>query len=196
MWIVKIAPTSLFTPETPTLQLGMEFMPAFTGRFSLAADYGIPTTVGKDENNKFDRLYDKSRAELRFYFTDFRREYESLFFLAFEGFHINYKYSTKNQSYVSSDGTSYGYEFARTTKTVEGFALKIGCVLRFKFPIWIELYGGPGVRYVNVVYSDFVNKGPDVFPALTSLFSDFDGSREGKFTKFHLALGAKISYRL
>jgi hypothetical protein len=198
-WIIKWAPSSLFTPETPTMQFGLEFMPRVNRNISLELDYAFKCIVGTNEwDGRFDRQYDKYSIEIRYYLHSPIERRRVNFFMALEGFHVNYKYATQKRSYTSANNINYGYDFARTTKLINGLSAKAGFVFKFNFPVWLECFAGIGMRNVSVEYSDVANKREidnfDQSLAFPIIFSDSD-NLEGQFLRPHISLGLKASYK-
>ncbi len=71
-WLIKWTPSSLATPETPSMQFGLEFMPK-SNHLGIEFDFSVKCIPGKDDwDGRFDMRYNKSRIELRYYLHSFR----------------------------------------------------------------------------------------------------------------------------
>jgi hypothetical protein len=208
--IVKWAPLTLLTPETPTMQLGAELLfPKFTkygvgvelnygfrGSMSRSAHpYNLPTlfTPQMDPPNYYDKCYGKYRLEIRKYIWS--RKIINLY-VGVEGFYIPYTYQVAQGQYVGLDGEEYVFDNAHVHKDIKGGDLKFGCALRFKFRVTVEGFVGIGMRIVNRTYSDFTNR--QVYNGSNTKYDKYTENtvNEGEERLFHLALGIKIGYRI
>jgi len=135
--------------------------------------------------------YTKSRLELRYYYTPLNKTINS--FVAFEGFYVPYNYVQKDGAYHGIDGSAYIFDVAHVKRDIKGFDVKIGCVLKFKFPLLVEGFVGLGFRNVNLVYSDFTNRKLDTSQHRIAFATP---PSQGEQTKLHVALGIKIGYRI
>lgn len=211
--IVKFTPSSLFTPETPTMRFGVEvLLPQFSKRgLSIQFDYGFryristnpyPYDNGEypqlDPSNYVNKQYSKYHLELRKYLYPANIMSSGSPYLAIEGFYIPYTYQVNNAQYVAKDGLLYVVDNARVRREIKGGDVKVGYVLRFKFPLYLEGFVGVGLRFVNREYYEFTNRQLFSQANLPFRYSIRDVYRpqEGKKTLLHVALGIRIGYRI
>jgi hypothetical protein len=204
--IIKLTPSSLLTPETPTMQLGAEFLlPKFAKHgVSIEFDYGFRCTVSHkdypynngsfpqlDPPNFYNKHYSKYRIEIRKYFNPKKKLY-----VAAQGFYIPYTFQVKEGQYVGRDGLAYVFDDAHVSKDISGGAIKFGYVLRFKFPLTLEVFGGVGLRVVNQTYFDFTNR--QLYNGSNYKYDKYNDNtvQEGEKILFHIALGISIGYRI
>ncbi len=203
--IVKFIPSSLLTPETPTLRLGVELLfPKFIKHgMSVEFDYGFRCNVGilypdvtwgygayvLDPRNIDEKHYSKYHLEVRKYFKPIRR---STLYLAAEGFYIPYTFLLEGG--LTSNG--YSFSSAQGSKDIRGGAVKFGIVIRLKSipKLSIDYFVGLGLRKVNLTYSDLVNK---IRYYHSQSYEDYH-IHEGTETYFrpHIAMGVRIGYRI
>jgi hypothetical protein len=197
IWMTKWVASSLLTPETPTIQLGVEFLPRARGHFGFEFTYGLKCIIGTNEfDSRFGRQYSKYQLEGRYYFRSLLDKKKSNFFLALEFFHVNYAYSKNNSAYIARNNIQYSYDFAHVNKSIDGYAIKIGYVFKLNSPIWLECFAGIGGRGVVADYSNVTNQQEvPILPGYSLSFFDFKVNDEGYSARPHLALGIKAIYK-
>ena len=209
--IIKWTPSSLITPETPTVQFGVELLlPKFTKYgSSIQFDYGFQVApifdyysslafLQLDLENISNKSYRKYHVEFRKYYKSVKKKIlnfplEGRSYIAFEGFYTPYTYLQKNGRYViKNDDLGYSFDYASVSKNTVGFDVKAGYVVMFNFPLSVEGFLGFGLRTVNRTYSDFVNK------KIGNGYSyNYDSrNKEGVSISPHLALGIRIGYKI
>ena len=211
--IIKWTPSSLFTPETPTMRFGVEvLLPQFSKRgLSIEFNYGFryristnpyPYDNGEypqlDPSNYVNKQYSKYHLELRKYLDPTNIMGSGSPYLAIEGFYIPYTYQVNNAQYVAKDGLLYVVDNAHVSREIKGGDVKVGYVLRFKFPLYLEGFVGVGLRFVDREYYEFTNRqlfSQANFPFRYSI-RDVYRPQEGKKTLLHVALGIRIGYRI
>ncbi len=214
--IIKWAPSSLLTPETPTMRFGVEvLLPKFSKRgLSIEFDYGFRYRISAnphpydnasissqlDPFNYVNKRYSKYHLELRKYLDPTNIMGSGSPYLAIEGFYIPYTYEINDWIYRAKDGMEYVFDNAHVSREIKGGDIKAGYVVRFNFPLYIEGFFGLGVRFVNREYYEFTNRGL-LNPPYRKLPRGYDMyneyiPQEGKKTLLHVALGIRIGYRI
>lgn len=214
--IIKWTPSSLFTPETPTMRFGLEvLLPQFSKRgLSIQFDYGFRYRISAnphpydnasishqlDPFNYVNKRYSKYHLELRKYLDPTNIMGSGSPYLAIEGFYIPYTYEINDWIYKAKDGMEYVFDNAHVSREINGGDIKAGYVVRFNFPLYIEGFVGLGVRFVNREYYEFTNRGL-LNPPYRKLPRGYDMyneyiPQEGKKTLLHVALGIRIGYRI
>jgi hypothetical protein len=200
-WLIaKWTPSSLLTPQTPTMQLGAELLfPKFAG-LSLEFDYGLPFAIinhypglastderyDMDPPNLYHKKYSKSRFELRKYFAPGINGFA--WFVGVESFHISYSFLQTQGEYVTrNDG--YYFDGAHGSKNINGFSLNMGLVYRSKSPLSFEFFFGSGLRKRDLTYSDVVNQ-------RSQNSREVLGPMIGEQLLPHLSGGIKVGYRI
>ncbi|WP_170934809.1 DUF3575 domain-containing protein [Hymenobacter gelipurpurascens] len=148
--LLKLAPLTLFDPNTSALLLGVEFRPV--PRVGLELDYGFrftPLRVFNWNIKKENMRYQKFKAEGRFYFP---RTEQKQWYIAAEGFYVPEEYDLRNSNFYRN-GEFRAYEQAHIEKTIEGGALKAGMMRRLGQRFWLDAALGLGFRRIETVYT-------------------------------------------
>lgn len=147
--LLKLAPLTLFDPNTSALLLGAEFRPV--PRLGLELDYGFrftPLRVFNWNIKKENMRYQKFKAEGRWYFP---RTEQKQWYVAAEGFYVPEEYDLRNSTFYRH-GEFRAYEQAHIEKTIEGGALKAGMMRRLGKRFWLDAALGLGFRRIETVY--------------------------------------------
>jgi len=199
--IVKWAPSSLLTPETPTMQFGGELLFPKSG-IGIEYDYGVPCQIVSysntiqsnpdhlDPSTNKGKNYEKHHFGFRKYFFN-RAKIGVKLYAGAEGLHIPYRYHMDADFYTSG-GQLYTCDYTNISKDITAGAVKFG-VLFSRKQFTGEAFVGVGIRNVEVTYYDTENKQP--FYGSTK-YIQHNFNHEGTFTTPHLALGIKVGYRL
>jgi hypothetical protein len=180
----KVNFTSVFDPQTPTIQTGIEYR--LKKRLALEVTVGIPVRLGESwaTDSTYWNHY-KVKAELRFF------PGQSLFYIGPEAFFVKKKRSRFDGVYKDKDLETYSYTFAELNKTVVGFAIKIGRVWELSDRWALDGFFALGTRYIHL---DVKAEGVQLAPGYRWLYWTSD--RKGSTMGLHLALGLKVAYAL
>lgn len=182
----KVNFLSLFDPEAPTIQPGVEF--AISKRVSAEVAYGIPTPIYdkvRSTDTTYYRYY-KVRAEVR-YFPFERKD----FYFAPEITYTSKEYSRFHGSYYTRNDGRYEYEFAEIDKSIVAGAFKVGVVSPFRKNnrLLIDVFAGVGPRVTRMKI-----KAVSAQPGGGWWMVFVSNDHEGSTTAFHFTMGIKIGY--
>ncbi|MEO6070003.1 MAG: hypothetical protein ABIN57_11845 [Chitinophagaceae bacterium] len=195
---VRFAPLNLFTPLTPTLQIGLQ--KRVNQRFALAADYGF--RVHKNlfylsSNGRPNYHYYTAKGEVKYFFptlssskSGFSNPYISL-----QGFYLPQRYG-REYGWLYQNNKSFQYDHSTISRNVFISSVLIGDE-EVLHKIILDYYVGLGARRITIHHyntSGAVERQRS-FPA------DIGGGirideKEGNFYRPHLAWGIKLGYIL
>lgn len=183
-WFAKVNFTSIFDPEAPTIQTGVEYK--IKKRLTAELNIGIPMRLGnlRPTDSTYINHY-KVKAELRFF------PGENLFYIGPELFFTKKKRSSFDGVYRDKDNETYGYTFAELNKTIIGFAIKGGRVWELSDRWALDGFFAIGTRYIHLDI-----KAEGVAPAPGARWMYWKSDRKGSSTGLHLAAGLKVAYAL
>lgn len=190
MLIPKMAPLTLFDPNTPGFSIGLEFQPH--DNFSVQFEYNIPFDALAFFNyntGKINHQTQRYRGEVRLY-PGYPSE-AAAWYLAAEGFVTTEKYERENST-LFRDGQLFSFPRGDVQREVFGGALKYGYQFTLNYHFVIDVFGGLGIRQVSITHQ------PDALFPSELLFDERWGGdqREGTFLRLHLALGMRIGISL
>lgn len=191
--LLKLAPLTLFDPNTSALLLGLEFRPL--PRVGLELDYGFrftPLQVFNWNIKKQNMRYQKFKAEGRFYFP---RTEQKQWYVAAEGFYVPSEYDLGAGNFYRN-GEFRAYERAHVEKTVQGGALKFGLMRRLGQRFWLDAAVGMGVRRIETAYTTQNERPGDYLydaPEQNFLSKTPD---PGINQKVHPAMALRVAYTL
>lgn len=190
MLIPKLAPLTLFDPNTPGFSLGLEFQPHDNA--SVQFEYNVPFSglaFFNYNDGKINHQTQRYRGELRFY-PGYPSE-AAAWYLAAEGFVTTERYSRENSTLLRN-GLLYSFPRSDIRREIYGGALKYGYQFTVNYHLVIDVFGGLGVRQVSIV-----NQPDDLFPSELLFDERWGGDqREGTFLRPHFALGVRLGISL
>ena len=181
----KINALSFLDPNTPTLQLSLEYR--FNKRFAIEITPGIPVYTYREirpTDSTYNRYY-KIKAGLKFYPGNRAR-----FYVGPEFFFTHRARSKFDGVVKGKDGVDYEYRYAELEKNIIGATLKFGVVAPISEKINFEpaLAFGPRFVYLNLNATNL-----DQANFVRSMFN-FNTDRIGSSWGMHIATEFKISY--
>jgi|GEM_PF-6222316 len=196
--VVKMNPTTLLTPATPSMTFGIELLfPGFQKHgWSMEFDYGFrcdldkmyPEQSGVNPYNVYEKSYSKYHVELHKYSKPRKKEWFTMYH-GIEVLYFPYNYALRNATYATKDFNQYTFDYAHVSKDIWAADFKAGFITRFSPWFSFEGFAGLGVRQIHLTYYDFTNR-------------QYNGTtpanvmpQEGKKYTLHFALGATFSYR-
>ena len=183
----KVNTLSFLDPNTPTLQLGVEYR--FNKRFAIEITPGIPVYTYKEirpTDSTYNRYY-KIKAGLKFYPGRRPR-----FYVGPEFFFTHRARSKFDGVVDGKDGVDSEYRYAELEKNIIGATLKIGLVAPISERINLEqaLAFGPRFVYLNLNATNL-----DRTNYVRSMFN-LNTDRIGSSLGMHIAMEFKISYTI
>lgn len=190
MFLPKLAPLTLFDPNTPGISLGVEFQPLH--KVSIQFEYNVPFSglaFFNYNSGKLNLQTQRYRGEIRFY-PGFPSE-TAAWYLAAEGFATRQQY-TRESSTLLRNGQLFSYPSSYISREVFGGALKYGYQFTITEYILLDVFSGLGLRQVSILHQP-----EELYPS-ELLFEDRWGGdqREGTFLRPHFALGIRVGISL
>jgi hypothetical protein len=183
-WFAKVNFTSLFDPQAPTIQTGIEYK--IKKNLAAELNFGIPFKwmAARPTDSTYSNHY-KVKFELRFF------PGKSLFYIGPEVFFTKKKRSKFDGVYKDKDAETYAYTYAELNKTIIGAALKGGRVWEISERCALDGFFAIGTRYVHL---DVKAEGVQPAPGYRWLYWTSD--KRGSTTGIHLAAGLKLAFAL
>jgi hypothetical protein len=194
---LNFSPFATLDPNTSTLLFGAEYR--YSEHMAVALEYGVKfrefqlTGFGLTDN-KNDYQYYKVKADVRYYLPRIAKHPRQEIYVALQPFYVPQTYTRYNSNYVIND-IHIGYDKADIVKNVTGTVLKLGFVWHHG-PSWqLEMGGGFGVRYVDILYRtnrEFTE--PNANNYQINMFNQSE--KPGSSFDFDMAAVVKIGYRI
>lgn len=190
MFIVKLAPLTLFDPYTPGVSLGLEFQPLDAA--SIQFEYNLPFSALSFFNyntGKIDHKTTRYRGEFRYY--PGRPDEAAAYYLAAEGFFTAENYRRENSTLLRNN-VLYEFTTSNISRTVIGGAIKGGYQFTMGGYLMLDVFAGIGIR--NVVLR---HDASTLFPSALLFDPRWGGDqKEGNFWRPHIALGLRLGMSL
>lgn len=194
---VGIGALSFLHPITPSINFHIE--KSIRAKSTLDLAYGIDVPKSTFLKSNLFEVNDNGRHHIgklaaKFFLHDVLDSgyYVNTYF-GLELFHVWNKY-TRTSKFFESAGILYKYDSALISRNIRGVRIKSGLMQSFgKFEL--ELYGGAGIKQVDVKYDTENQTIMDPGGYFPSLISPYDG-REGQRFSIDLNVGVKMSFRI
>ena len=184
-WFVKVNALSLLDPQTPTLQLSLEYR--INRRLAVEITPGFPVYTFRElrsTDTTYNRYY-KIKAGLKFFPGKQPR-----FYIGPEFFYTRRSRSKYDGIVRGKDGGNFEYRYAELKKNIFGAILKLGLVAPISEKVNFEPAFAFGPRFVylklDATNLDQTNK--------SHHFLNFNTDRIGGTMGVHVAAEFKISY--
>jgi len=209
---VKVTPTSLFNPVTPTYMAGVEIWPF--KKVSFQFEYGHQTNIALFmwTEEKEDWFYRRNKFSVRFHFyRNFspvsvwknrerkrwllptnRRSYVGLDLVSFPQ-----SYTDLNGEVLLEDGRAFAYTDARIHKNAMVLSLVSGSQIPLSNRCFIEIYFGLGVKWKTTRHELDTSTSTPIDPfSVTYLSFLKTDEKDGKILLPYGDFGIKIGYGL
>ena len=183
-WFGKVNVLSLFDPQTPTLQLSLEYR--INKRLSVEVTPGFPVYTFRElrsTDTTYNRYY-KIKAGLKFFPGKHPR-----FYVGPEFFFTHRARSKFDGIVMGEDGKHYGYRYGELKKNIFGATLKFGLIAPISEKVNFEPAIAFGPRFVHLKL-DATNLDQTSPPRIFAFNTDRIGGSLG----MHVATEFKISY--
>jgi len=188
---VGVVPTSLIDPITPSIGLSVEHSIIY--RLNAEITYGFDPNInlwsGHPDPSSIHHEY---RMGLKYSWTDADLP-QFIGYLSVDYFGNQNEYTKQNDSY-KEDNVYYDFDDATVTRTVKGIRIGAGIKCQVSDYLWIDLFGGAGLRDVNLRYKA-VDRVVSPIPPFDEWITPFDRNA-GKKRKPALLVGFKLAYRI